>query len=262
VRAVLVISTLTVCYAGVDPTELVRESIQNSQKAWKGSTDYACTKHVSVRQFDSLGEPKGSTEDLYAVIPLGYGAQFEEHIEHDGEPVPPETHLRAERELEKLRTEPPTLKLRRFEKELTDRSYMAEIPEAFNFRITGTETLPTGPAWVVEATPRPGYQPKSRYAHIFPKMRGTLWIDQKDLQWVKADALAVDNVSFGLFIARLAKGSHIIMEQRKLPDGAWVPKQLEARAEARTFLFFDHNFDENITYDNYRKPGPLAAAAR
>jgi hypothetical protein len=245
-----------------DPRELVRQSIQNGERAWKISTEYACVKRVSDKQFDSAGEVKSKSSDAYAVVPLGRGGFFDEHIEHDGEPVSADVRERAQRELEKLRAEPASQKRRRFEKELAERSYMKEVPDAFDFRITGTEQLPTGPAWVLEATPRPGFEPTSRYAHVFPKMHGTLWIDQKDVQWVKADAVATDNISFGLFIARLSKGSHIYLEQMKLPDGNWVPKSLEAKAEARMFLFFQHNFEEDITYNDYRRPAALSAATR
>ncbi len=215
-----------------------------------------------VRQLTSQGEPRTAANDLFAMIPLGYGASFAEHIEHDGEPLPPEARERVQNQLEKLRAESPAQKRRRFERALADRSYMEEVPDAFNFRIIRTDQLPTGRAWVLEATPRAGFQPKSRYAHVFPKMRGTLWIDQKDVQWVKADAVATENVSFGLFIARLFKGSHIDLEQAKLPNGDWVPKSLEAKAEARTFLFFEHNFEQDITYNDYSKPAALQAAAR
>ena len=209
---------------------------------------------------DSAGRLKSSAVDVYDIIPLGYGAFFEQQVEHDGEPLPAEERLKIARELEKRRSESPAQKRHRFEKELAERSYLEEVPDAFDFRIAGEANLPTGPAWVVEATPRPGYAAKSRYAHFFPKMHGTLWIDKKDLQWVKADAVATDTVTFGLFLARLAKGSHIILEQTRLPDGAWVPHALSARAEARTFLLFDHNFDENITYSDYRKAEALTAS--
>jgi hypothetical protein len=241
---------------------LVRQSIQNGQQAWTISKEYACVKRVTERQLDAAGAEKSKVEDAYSVIPLGYGASFDEPMEHNGERPSEEVRLRAAKELDKLRAEPTSAKRHQFEKDKAERIYMSEVPEAFNFRITGTETLATGPAWVIEATPRPDFEPKSRYAHVFAKMQGTLWIDQKDLQWVKADAVAVENVSFGLFIARLAKGSHILLEQTKLPDGDWVPKTLEARAEARIFVLFQHNFQEKITYNNYRKLGPLQADAR
>ena len=79
---------------------------------------------------------------------------------------------------------------------------------------------------------------------------------------MKADAEATSNVYFGYFIARLARGSHIVLEQQRLPDGDWVPKSIVARASARTFLIFNHNFEENIVYSDFHRPGALAARNR
>jgi len=244
------------------PRALVRQSIQNGERAWKDSTNYQCLKTEVDEQFDSAGNRKSTDRDLYRILPLGSGVSFEQHVEHNGEPISRDLRDRNIKQLEKLRSESPAELHRRFEKELAERSYMREVPDAFDFRIVREDSLPTGRAWVLEATPRPSYQPKSRYARMFSKMRGTLWIDERDVQWVKADAVASETVSFGLFIARVSKGSHIVLEQMKLPDGEWVPKSLSARANARTFLLFDHNFSENITYSQYRKSGDLAAAAR
>ena len=52
------------------------------------------------------------------------------------------------------------------------------------------------------------------------------------------------------------------IEQQKLADGSWVPKSIEARAQARTFLFFNHNFQEAITYGDYRRSGTTMAEGR
>lgn len=263
-RFLFVILTLSACCSAgeIDPRELVRQSIENGQQSWKIAAEYACTKQVVERQLDAAGTQKSATEDEFSVIPLGYGAFFEQLSKHNGEPVPADVRQRAEKELEKMRAEPPALKQRRFEKALAERAYMNEVADAFDFRITGTEKLPTGLAWVVDATPRPDYEPKSRYARVFAKMRGRLWIDQKDGQWVKADALAIDNVSFGLVIARLSRGSHILLEQEKLSSGDWVARSIQAKAAARLFMLFPHNFEENVTYNNYRRGAPVEAAAR
>ena len=245
--------------AAIDPRELVRESIANGQRSWRQSFDYYCVKRDLNREFDSSGHVKSTDNDVFQVIPLGYGASYEEWISHDNEPVSRIEHFKEERELDKRRAETPAQKQRRFAKLANDRSYMKEVADAFDFKLIGVENLPTGPAWVLEATPHPGYPPQSRYARMFPAMRGKLWIDQHDLQWVKADAVASDTVTFGVFIARLAKGSHIMIEQQKLADGSWVPKSIQARASARTFLFFNHNFQEEITYGDYRRSGTALA---
>jgi hypothetical protein len=218
-------------------------------------------KKVETRQLDSDGRTKSTSEDTYNIVPLGDGASFEEHVGHDSEPVAQDVRERSQKELEQLRSESPAQLAHRFEKERAERSYMKEVPDAFDFRVIREDNLPTGRAWVLEATPRPGYIPKSRYAHAFNKMHGTLWIDEKDVQWVKADAVASETVTFGWFIARLSKGSHIVLEQERLPDGNWVPRSLSARAAARMFLVFNHHFDEEITYNQYKRRGPLTATA-
>jgi hypothetical protein len=262
-RGFLLLSvTVGALFAQPNARDLVRQSIANGEKAWRQSFEYYCTKTDISRQLDATGRVKSIDEDVYKIFPLGYGSSFEMHVSHNNEPVPRDDRQRQEDELARRRAESPAQKRKRFEHEVAQRSYMKEVPDAFDFRITGTENLPTGPAWAIEATPRPGYQPKSRYGRMFPHMRGTLWIDKKDVQWVKADAVAVDNVSFGVVIARLAKGSHIVLQQTRLPDENWVPSRLEAKASARTFVFFHHRFEENIAYGDYRKGDTAAAATR
>jgi hypothetical protein len=253
----LLFASAVALLAQPDPRELVRESIRNGEQAWRRSFDYRCVKRDVTRQLDSTGHVRGTTEDLYDEIPVGEHASFEELVQHDNEPVPRVQLAREERELERLRAENPTEKQRLLGRQAADRSYMLEVPDAFDFKMVGVQNLPTGPAWVLDATPHPGYIPKSRYAHLFHAMHGRLWIDQQARQWVKADAVSMSEVTFG-FVARLSKGSHITIEQMKLPDGSWVPNKIRARASARLFLFLNRNFEEEISYSSYRK-GEAAA---
>jgi len=246
-----------------DPRELVRQSVRNGESAWRQSLEYFCVENDLDREFNPEGAVRSVSDDVYDLIPLGYGDFYQQHIRHDNEPLAREDMARGEAELAKLRHLSPAEKQRQFHKLVTERAYMLEVPDAFNYTIVGTDNLPSGPAWILEAVPRPGYVPLSRYAHMFHAMRGKLWIDQKDLQWVKAEAVATEDVSFGFFIARLSKGSRITIEQMRLPDGQWVPKRIEARAAARTFLFFNHNFEEQVTYSDYRKSSaPMVTAQR
>ena len=243
-----------------DAGELVRTSIRNGEKSWRQSFEYECTKHEIDRQLDGRNAIKKTDDDVYDVIPFGYGSSYDLHLRHNDEPLSGDETAKANGELAHLRAETPEQKKSRYQKEVRERSYMKEVADAFDFQIVGTENLPTGTAWVLEAAPRPGYHPRSRYAHMFPLMRGKLWIDQKDKQWVKADAVSTATVSFGFFIARLAKGSHIVIEQMKLSDGEWVPKRVQAKASARTFVVLNHNFEEDVTYTNYRRAANIVAA--
>jgi hypothetical protein len=257
VRAVgLLLLSAAFAWAEVSPGELVRQSIANGEKAWKLSHQYEFRETDTEERLDASGEVKSRSTSVLDVFPVG-GTSYEKLVQKNGRPLTPEQSEKEEQRLLKTRNErqreTPTQRAARLAKEERDRSFMKEVPDAFDFKIVGQEHLPTGDAWVLEAAPRPGFQPRSRYAKTFPKMRGKLWIDKKDVQWVKADAEAMDTVSFWFFLARLAKGSHIVLEQARLPDGNWVPKSLRAQASARVMLVKSYRFRENITYGDYRK---------
>jgi hypothetical protein len=128
--------------AEVNPRELVRQSIANGEKAWKQSQAYSCTELDVDEQFEAAGRVKSTDRDLYRIMPVG-GDSFQEHVEHDGEAV--------------LERETPRERAARLAKDERERSYYKEITDAFNFKILGEETLPTGPAWVIETTPRRGF---------------------------------------------------------------------------------------------------------
>ena len=251
----LALSCGSALLAAVNPARVGAGSPSSMErKAWKQSRAYSSTRLDVDKQFQSPGRVRSTDRDLYKIMPIG-GDAFEQHVEHDGEPLRGDERRKQQLALRNREAETPRQKTARLAKDERERAYYKVIPDAFDFKSLGVETLPTGPAWVLEATPRPGFQPHSRYAQVFPQDAGQkLWIDQKDVQWVKADAVAMGTIHFGWFIASLAKGSHIVIEQTRLPDGAWVPFRLEARASARTF-FSKHNFEEDITYSNYRKSG-------
>lgn len=240
----------------------MRQSIDNGRKSWLALQDYSCLKLDTQKKVED-GKTIESNSDLYRVIPME-GTRYERLVSHNGEPLAPEEASRQEQDYQQTLTrrqnQTSTEKNARLKRELKDRAYLDEVPDAFDFRLLGEEELPTGQAYVIEATPHPGYQPKSRYAKAFSKMSGKLWIDKKDTQWVKADAIAMDSVSFGYILARLAKGSNIILEQQRLADGTWVPKGFEAKASARIMLFFNRNINEQVSYSDYRKGSTVSTA--
>ncbi|MFN7998535.1 MAG: hypothetical protein U0Q18_33240 [Bryobacteraceae bacterium] len=237
--------------AQVNPRELVRQSIANGQKAWKDSRSYSYTKLDIRTQFNGDGQVVSTDRNLYWVRPV-CGNAYQEHIAHDGKPVAADETERQQKELLQRECAGPAVEKAQ-ETQQRHQDTFEEIPDAFDFKIIGEEVLPTGPAFVVRATPRNGYEPRSRYGRVFSKVSGKLWIDKRDIQWVKAEGIVTDSVSFGWFIARLAKGSQVRLEQTRLPDGTWVPKKVEANASARALFVFNRNFQQTITYTGYQK---------
>jgi hypothetical protein len=78
--------------------------------------------------------------------------------------------------------------------------------------MTGTDEINGRPAYIISATPKPGYQARTKYGKIFAEMRGKLWVDQQDFGWVKADVTVMEPFSMGYFLARVQPGSRMLLE--------------------------------------------------
>ena len=75
---------------------------------------------------------------------------------------------------------------------------------------------------------------------------------QAGLGWVKVDGEVTQSFSMGLFVARVQRGSHILLEQICLGDAVWVPKRLEVRASAKILFLKSLELEKILTYSDYR----------
>ena len=152
VRCLLLLLLAAAASAQVDVRALVRQSIRNGAASWRRSCDYFCTEDDTDRRFDSHGHIRAVDDDVYDIVPLGYGASYQMHVRHDNEPVPRDEQIKEQGELTHLKAASPAVKERRFVKVEAGRSYMQEVADAFDFKILGGQDFPTGPAWVIQAT--------------------------------------------------------------------------------------------------------------
>src|SRR5262249_44433615 len=80
-----------------------------------------------------------------------------------------------------------------------------------------------------------------------------IWIDKADLQMSKMEVEALDTVSWGLFLARMHKGSHLMIEQTRINDEVWLPRQVAFKIDARFALLKNFNMDGEQTFRDYKK---------
>ena len=130
---------------------------------------------------------------------------------------------------------------------------MKEIADAYNFTMVGVESLNGRETLVIDGEPRPGFEPKRKEAKILPKFRFRLWIDRTEKQWVKLDAQCIDTVSFGLFLARIHKGSRIVIDTTRINDEVWLPRHVAVHVDVRLALLKNFNVEQEITYRDYKK---------
>lgn len=103
--------------------------------------------------------------------------------------------------------------------------------------------------------PNPAYKATSRATSIFAKVRGYLWIDEDAAQLARAELEVTDDISFGGFLARVYKGSHLVQERYEIAPGLWFPTYSQYDFEGRR-LFVSFAIHEHTTYTQYRRIGP------
>jgi hypothetical protein len=137
------------------------------------------------------------------------------------------------------------------------------VLEALGFHLIGEEIVDGRSAYVLQATPHPGYHAHGKYGKMFSEVEGKVCIDKQDFGLIKVDGQATQSFSMGLFVALVQRGSHIILEQTCVGDAViWVPKRLEVRASARILFLKSLDLDRILTYSDYRPAvdGPYSAS--
>jgi hypothetical protein len=232
--------------------QIVAASIAATQRHWQTRLQYTYVERDEDRRLDSEGHVKSEEVDLSRMI-LVNGVPCEQLLERNGQ-LPPATEERKQNEkLERLQQETPAERADRLRNEMEETaSLVGEIPKAFDFELMGEEIVKGHPAYVLRATPHPGYQAQGKYGKMFSKLEGQLWVDKQDLGWIKADGQVIQPFSIGLFLARVLRGSHITMEQTRVDGGIWMPQHIEIRAAAKIFFFKSLVIDRVLTYSDYR----------
>jgi hypothetical protein len=222
--------------------------------------DYTYIQRSEQHHLDGRGKTKSTETQTSEVMEL-YGEQVSCLIEKNDKPLSAKDAAKEEEKIQKLsdkrKNESDHDRQKRAEREEKDREdgrkFVLEVADAYNFKLVGTETLQGREAWVIDAHPKPGYEPRTKEAKFLPKFRGRVWIDKKELQWSKLDIECIDTVSLGWVLARIHKGTRVTVEQTRVNDEVWLPRHVAFKIDARVALFKEYSFDGEETYRDYKK---------
>lgn len=244
-----------------DAGQIAESSIAATQRHWRLRLQSTYTERDESRRMDLEGRLKSQDIDISRTI-LVNGSPFEQLVERNGQPLSAEQKRQQKEKLERFRRETSEQRAGRLRKqEEENMSLVREVPKAFDFQLIGEEAVNGRPAYVLQATPRSSYLAQGKYGKMFSKVSGKLWVDKQDLGWIKVDGQVIQPFSLGLFLARVLRGSRIMMEQTRVGDGIWMPQRIEVRASARIFFVKSLMIDRVLTYSEYRLPqaGPHGA---
>ena len=239
---------------------LIREAAERDIQNDKKQRDYTYIQREEEHKLDGNDRVKSSESRTFEIMVL-YEEQVRKLIARDDKPLS-QSDARKEDEkiqkiIEKRRNESEDDHRKRLEKQEKEqeqgRQFVKEIADAYNFHFVGEEDLDGRKSQVIDAEPRPGYEPHMKDAKFLPKFRFRVWLDEAEKQWVKLDIQCIDTVSVGLFLLRLHKGSSIQIEQVRVNDEVWLPKHVVLKLDARLALLKGLNISEDVTYRDYKK---------
>jgi hypothetical protein len=240
--------------------ELIRQAAEKDIENDKKQRDYTYIQREEQHRLDGKGQIKSTEIKTYEVLEV-YGEPVERLISKDDKPLSTKDSAKEEEKIQKIidkrKNESDSDREKRLKKEEKEREegrqFIREVNEAYNFHLAGFEQLGGRDAYLIDAEPRPGFEPHLKDAKFLPKFKFRVWIDKAESQWVKLDAQCIDTVSLGLFLARFHKGSRILVETTRVNDEVWLPQHVAVKVDVRLALLKNFNIDEDVTYRDYKK---------
>ena len=126
---------------------------------------------------------------------------------------------------------------------------------AFLYTLVGTETRAGRTILKYSMEPNPAYKATSRTTSIFARIRGFVWIDPEAAQLARVEAEVTGDITVGLFLAKVNKGSHFMQERYEMLPGLWMPSFSQYDFDGRK-LFSAISIHERTFYGQYHRIGP------
>lgn len=243
-----------------DPKEIVRRSIEIDHRTLELARNYTCQNRQVINHLDKHGRVK-STDIKTFDINFYFGEEYARLIGENDKPLSAEAQKKEDAKLEKFlakyRGESPQDREKRLAKEKKQRedgrAFLRDVVNAYDFRLVGDEQVDGVDTYVIDATPRADFKPTQPHAGMLKKMKGRLWIEKKDYNWVKVEAQALDTISFGFFLFRIHPGSRFVLEKTLVKNEVWLLKSLDIDGGARIALFKNENIHQEDVFSNYKK---------
>lgn len=236
----------------MDVRGIIQRSVAANEVNWKAAPNYTFVERDV--------EAKGATHTTktYQVLMIE-GSQYNKVIAINDKPLNAAQQAQEEKKLQQeiahRHGEAAGDRAKRVAKYNRERQQdhimLQEMANAFDFKLIGEQQVNGREVWVLNATPRTGYRPKSRDAKVLTGMRGKLWVDKKDYQWVKVEAEVFRPVSFGLFIAKVGVGTRLTLEQEPVSANVWFPRHFRLDLTTSILGYGRHSIDDE-TYRDYR----------
>jgi len=231
----------------------------NEKKGDQAMNFYERVERVELLK--NLGDPQPGDIKISRVVPAGTGV---DHIPigPDGKPADPDAYHTELVKLEKALSwagedghaqHDAYDKIAKKQKERDD--LIDATRTAFLYTYISSETRAGRVLYKYSMEPNPAYKATSRTTAIFAKVRGFVWIDPEAGQLARVEGEVTGDITVGLFLAKVNKGSHFMQERYEMLPGLWMPSFSQYDFDGRK-LFSTIAIHERTFYSQYRRIGP------
>ena len=220
-----------------DEASFFAETQKNLVRATQVQYRYAYKERRTEVHMNPFGRMGTGEVRLYEVTPGdSERVYFRRLLEREGKPVPNGDPERQERR--------PT----------TGRS-LGDVVATLRFSLARRETVNGRDTIVVNFEARPDARPQTRQGSIAKVLKGTIWVDESAREVIRAEATAIDSLSFGGgFVARLNEGAVVSLARQRIDDEIWLPTSVRIKGNGRALLLRKVNIDYVIEWFDYHVP--------
>ncbi len=239
--------------------DIFKHIIANQKKGEAALDFYERIERVETRKNPS--DPAPASIKISRVIPSGTG-MFRIPVGDDGKP---KDFAAYRADLENLARALALLvndgrsqreALEKYAKKKKDRNDLIDATHnAFLFTLIANEQRGERALSKYKMDPNPAFKPTTRFTSIFPKVRGLVWIDETSGELARIEGDVTEDISVGLFLGKIYKGSHFMQERYEFLPGLWLTSFSQYDFDGRRF-FSSFSVHERTFYSNYRYIGP------
>jgi len=130
---------------------------------------------------------------------------------------------------------------------------------AFLLTYVGQETRGDRVLSKYRMLPNPAFKPTNRATSIYMKVKGFLWVDDAAQQLAQVQGEVTDDISLGVFLAKIYRGSRFMQDRYEMTPGVWLPSFTQYDFDGRKF-FSNISAHEKTFYSAYKRIGSPAEA--
>jgi hypothetical protein len=233
--------------------------ISNQKKNEEALEVYERIERLEVHK--NANDPAPASVKIVRAIPSGTGMD-RIAVGPDGQPTDPAAYraelVKLERALALLVSNSRSQRdaMEKFAKKRKERNELIDATRnAFLFTFVGREPRADHMLSKYRMEPNPAFKPTTRFTSMYPKVRGFVWVDEPAEQLARMEGEVTEDISVGLFLGKIYKGSHFMQERYEVAPGLWLASFSQYDFDGRK-LFSGFAVHERTFYTNYRYIGP------